>query len=108
MQTETSVLYLLLEDANNKDKVIEYCEKKLSPLEEIDRLRGTDYVHTLEVYLENGNDLLHSAEKMYIHRNTMINRMRKIASILGEDVNNPKVRAEYNNIYFALNYYSGK
>lgn len=107
MQAEQSVLYLLLEEnKENKEKVLEYCEKKLSPLEEIDRLRGTDYVHTLEVYLENGNDLLHSAQKMYIHRNTMINRMKKITSILGEDINDPKVRAEYNNIYFTINYFN--
>ena len=104
MKTEENVMCILLKSTASKEKVIEYCEKKLAPLEEADRKKGTDYIHTLEVYLDNGNDLLHSAEKMYIHRNTMINRMRKISALLGVDVNAPKERAELNNIFYVLNH----
>lgn len=107
--TEESVMSILLDyDNTKKERAIEYCEKKLAPLEEADKNKGTDYVHTLEVYLESGNDLLHSAEKMFIHRNTMINRMRKISTLLGVDVNSPKERAELNNVYFVLNHYNIK
>lgn len=105
MNNGENIIYLLLDNDGHKEQVIEYCERKLAPLEESDRLKGTDYIHTLRVYLENGNDLLHSAEKMYIHRNTMINRMRKISTLLGVDVNEPKERIELNNIFNILSYY---
>lgn len=100
MTIEENIIGILLEsNEEKKEKVLAYCKKKINPLEEMDQKKGTDYVHTLAVYLENGNDLLHSAEKMYVHRNTMINRMKKITDLLGVDINDPKERVELNNVF---------
>lgn len=100
----TSLLTLLLEGAARED-ILSYCFQKLQPLEEADRITKSEYVKTLKCYLECGNDLLHASQKMYIHRNTMINRMKKINALLRQDMNVPEVRNEYWNIFQAMSYY---
>ncbi len=99
-----SLLELLLEN-EPKEEILAYCFQKIQPLEESDRIMGTEYVKTLRCFLESGNDLLHASEKMYIHRNTMINRMKKINSLLNMNVNDVEVRNEYCNIFKVLKYY---
>ncbi len=102
--TEQSVLEMLL-DNRPKEEVLAYCFQKIQPLEEADRVTGSEYVKTLKCYLECGNDLLHAAEKMYIHRNTMINRMKKINTLLNTNVNEVEVRNEYSNVFKILEHH---
>ncbi len=101
---EQTVLELFMQ-GRTRDEVLTYCFRRLQPLEEADKIRGSEYVKTLKFYLESGNDLMHAAEKMYIHRNTMINRMKKINSLLQLDMNDTKVRNEYSNVFQVLEYY---
>lgn len=101
---ETSVLEMLL-NGRSKEEVLSHCFRKIQPLEEADRITKSEYVQTLKCYLECQNDLLHAAQKMYIHRNTMINRMKKINALLNVDVNDVKVRNEYWNVFRVLEYY---
>ena len=51
-------------------------------LEEYDRKHGTGLVETLEVMLQNGGSKKQTAEKLYLHRNTMMYRVKKIEEIL--------------------------
>lgn len=104
MYTENSLLELLMEKPE-KERILDYCWMKLQPLTEADKVMRTEYVKTLRCYLENNNDLLHTSQKMYIHRNTMVNRMKKITALLGCDVNDCEVRSEYYNIFKTLEYY---
>lgn len=99
-----SILELLLKNSP-REEVLTYCFQKIQPLVEADRITGSEYVKTLICYLECHNDLLHSAEKMYIHRNTMINRMKKITGLLNCDINDTDVRNEYFNIFKVIRYY---
>lgn len=99
-----SVLELFLE-GKGKEEFLNYCRKRLLPLAEADRILKTDYVHTLQSYIRCNNDLLHTSQQIYIHRNTMINRMKKISALLGENVNDPVVRNDFQNIFQILEYY---
>lgn len=101
---EQNLLEMLL-NSRPKEEILSYCFRKIQPLEEADRITKSDYVQTLKCYLECKNDLLHAAEKMYIHRNTMINRMKKINALLNADINDAKVRNEYWNVFQVLAYY---
>ncbi len=103
-EEEQSVLEMLLNNRTRED-VLSYCFRKIQPLVEADRITRSEYVRTLKCYLECKNDLLHAAETMYIHRNTMINRMKKINSLLHTDVNEAQVRNEYCNVFKILEYY---
>lgn len=99
-----SLLELILQN-ESKEEILSYCFQKIQPLEEADRVTGSEYVKTLKCFLDCGNDLLHAAQKMYIHRNTMINRMKKINLLLNENVNEVEVRNEYCNVFKVLEYY---
>ncbi|MBP3475490.1 MAG: PucR family transcriptional regulator [Lachnospiraceae bacterium] len=101
---EQSVLEMLLNNRTRED-VLSYCFRKIQPLVEADKITRSEYVRTLKCYLACKNDLLHASEAMYIHRNTMINRMRKINALLHTDVNDAEVRNEYWNVFKILEYY---
>lgn len=102
--TEQSVLELTL-SGNKKDDILAYCWMKLQPLTEADKVLKSEYVNTLKCYLECNNDVLHTSKHMYIHRNTMINRLKRITSLLNSNINAVDVRNEFYNIYKTLNYY---
>lgn len=101
---ETSMLELLLAGKNNEE-LLAYCRMKLQPLTEADKVLKSEYVKTLKCYLECNNDLLHTSKQMYIHRNTMINRMKKITALLGVNINSVDVRNEFYNVFKVLDYY---
>ena len=64
-----------------------------------------ELVKTLKMYLEHGNELVSTAADMYIHRNTLVNRMKKIDALLGVNVNDPETRYEFGTVYRILEYY---
>jgi len=53
---------------------------------------GGDLVKTLDAYFENNAVLSHAAEALFIHRNTLIYRMERIAEITGLDLANNETR----------------
>ena len=99
-----SVLELLLEQRPGEE-VIARCRLKLQPLMEADKVLRTELVKTLKMYLEHGNELVSTAADMYIHRNTLVNRMKKIDALLGVNVNDPETRYEFGTVYRILEYY---
>lgn len=101
---EQSILDLLLKESS-REEVLAYCWMKLQPLTEADKVLKSEYVITLQRYLENNNSLIKTAEAMFIHRNTLVNRMKKIDSLLGIDINKNEPRNEYYNIYKVLQYF---
>lgn len=63
-----------------------YCLGKLIELRQTDREKGTDYFNTMKIYLECGQSATKCAEKMYLHRNTIIRRIEKFEQITGFDL----------------------
>ncbi len=51
-----------------------------------------DYYTTLKVYLENNMNLLHTAEKLFIHRTTLFHRLKYIEKIISADLNDSEAR----------------
>ena len=72
----------LLLEISSLPQVKSYVEERLYSLEEYDRKHGTDFVETLEVMMQNGGSKKQTAEKLYLHRNTMMYRVKKIEEIL--------------------------
>lgn len=60
----------------------------LKKLIEYDKDNGTEYVKTFSVYLKSFKNLTHTAEKLFLHRNTVLYRLKKIEEILQIDLNN--------------------
>lgn len=101
---ENSLLKIILEK-KGKEEQLAYCWMRLQPLTEADKVLKSEYVHTLHQYLTCGNDLLKTSAHMFIHRNTLINRMKKIDDLLNVNVNDAQVRNDFSNIFKVLEYY---
>jgi purine catabolism regulator len=56
-----------------------------------DQEKNTQYLHTLETYLDNLASANLAAKALFIHRNTLYQRLSKIADLWGLDLQNPLV-----------------
>ena len=100
---EETVLSMLLKGKKDEE-ILFHCFRKLQPLKDTDRVTNSELVKTLYMFLKNGNDAARTSEKLFIHRNTMNGRMKKINSLLDTNMNDPKVRTEYMNVFQTLKY----
>jgi purine catabolism regulator len=58
-------------------------------LAESDRTRGSDLLHTLEVFLECDGNGVRAAERLFVHRHTLKYRLHRIEEICGVDLSDP-------------------
>ena len=65
-----------------------FCAVVLGPLEAYDAERGTTLVPTLEAFLATRNAAL-AARRLYLHYNTLKNRLAKIEEIIGPYLEDP-------------------
>ena len=63
----------------------------VEPLVRYDRERGSDLVRTLRVYFACGANASEAADKLFLHRNSMIYRLARIEKLTGADLKNPRV-----------------
>lgn len=101
---EMGIMQFLI-SKRDKEAILEYCSELLKELYENDAAEQTEYVRTLWIYLKNNNNLVKTAQVLYIHRNTLVNRINKIQSIIGKDINSVEVKMEYLNAYSILEFY---
>ncbi len=85
-------LYRLLLPLRGTEALAAFDEETLGPLAEYDRLNGTDLLHTLETYFAQRGNLSRTAEALFIHRNSLLYRMERIAAITGLDLEDPEAR----------------
>jgi len=75
-------LYKFMFNSGNQSEIFEYCSEKLRPLEEYDHANGTDLVETCWAYYLNGFSVSATADDMFIHRNSLQYRLKKIEELL--------------------------
>lgn len=80
-------IYKYLFNSGNQQDILKYCNNKLRPLEEYDHANGTCLQDTLVEYFMNGFSQMKTAEKLYIHRNSLQHRLEKIEELLGFELN---------------------
>jgi len=51
-----------------------------------DRERGSELLKTLETFLENNGSLVETADRLFIHRNTLLHRLERIKTICQVDI----------------------
>lgn len=91
---------------NVEDKSLKsYCRSVLGILADSDRDYGTSYVSTLETYLECNCSLAAAAEKLFIHRNTMVYRVNKIRELTKMDFNDMNAKAECMNALHIMKHF---
>lgn len=75
-------LLLLLCDIP-RDRIYNYYETSLDNLLEYDRQKGTTYYNTLYVYISSAYNRTLTADRLFLHRNTVSYQLNKIEELLG-------------------------
>lgn len=75
-------IYKYLFTSGNHDEILSYCNERLKKLEEYDHANGTYLVKTLESYYMCGFNAGKTADILFVHRNSLQYRLRKIEEIL--------------------------
>jgi DNA-binding PucR family transcriptional regulator len=53
------------------------------------KAKQKEYSMTLRVYLENNRSVSRTSQQLYLHRNTVAYRIRRILDVLGVDLDDP-------------------
>jgi len=83
--------YDLLNNYTGKIPLEYYCHPALQVLRQYDKDNRSDLYNTLYTYLENQKSLVATAEKLYIHRNTLVYRINRIQELTGLELDNANV-----------------
>jgi DNA-binding PucR family transcriptional regulator len=64
----------------------------VEPLLVYDRERRSDLVRTLQVYFATGANASEAADRLFLHRNSMLYRLARIEKLTGLDLKDPRAR----------------
>ena len=87
LSVSTMGIYKYMFHGDNQREILDYCNNKLDKLEKYDNANGAFLEETLLSYYMNGFNTVKTAEALFIHRNTLLNRLEKIEEILETELN---------------------
>jgi GAF domain-containing protein len=67
-----------------------YVRSTLGPLLDYDASRGTELVRTVTAYFACGANLSRAKDELHVHVNTVVQRLDRVASLLGDDWQSPE------------------
>ena len=73
----------------SEEALADIARRTIAPLIEYDRRRRGQLVETLRVWLDHHWAIQPTAEALYVHRNTLQKRLRRIETLLGMDLQDP-------------------
>ena len=91
---QLSAVSKLLYEVHDPAILRECFEPVLGPLLAYDAAHSADLLHTLSVFLEADGSLTHSAQRLFIHKNTMSYRLGHIGALLDLHLDQIRVRCE--------------
>lgn len=78
-------VHQLLLEVDNKEVLQDYYDKTIGVLEDYDEKHDSNYCYILKCYLDSNNSVEKVAQHMYVHRNTINYKIKKIKEILNTD-----------------------
>ena len=81
-------VYRLLYALSEGSELQTYCEETLSELQRYDDRNGTELIQTLVAFFECHGNLRATADSLYLHRNSLSYRLKRIQEIAGIDLDN--------------------
>ena len=76
-------MYKILLDVADKTVLEEYYNETIKVLDDYDANNGSNLVKTLECYMDNNGSVFETADELFVHRNTVNYKLKKIESLLG-------------------------
>ncbi|MFE0102432.1 helix-turn-helix domain-containing protein [Streptomyces sp. NPDC059009] len=74
----------------DRTDVTSYVRRVLGPVLDYDSRRGTDLIRTLDAYYAHGASLAQAKDTLHVHVNTVVQRLDRVAQLLGCDWNCPE------------------
>jgi DNA-binding PucR family transcriptional regulator len=87
--TEPYAMYALLFDTGRAQDLDRFLTQSLAPLLAYDQRRSTRLVATLSAYFANSGNLTRTAGALHVHINTLLKRLDRVESILGDQWRTP-------------------
>ena len=84
----------LLDHCGMETSLEHYIMREIKVVKDQDQKNSGCLEHTLRVFLDNDGNAHASSRSLYIHRNTLLYRLRHIEKLTGLDLNNPVVRTQ--------------
>lgn len=98
-------VYHALEVCSKQQNVMDFCHSAIFILANYDRLHGTSLLDTLHAFLFCHHSTAEASAKLFIHRNTMNNRMEKISELTGVDLQDAEATFHLMLSFHILEYY---
>lgn len=87
-------IFKLLMAISDQEIIDEYYDLSIGKLVKYDEENETDFTEILKTYLEKNGSVKDTAEKFYVHRNTINYKLQKISEILGMDLSSMDSRLQ--------------
>lgn len=85
-------IYQLLMEVPDQSRVRDFAVSRLAPLLDYDLKYGKDFLHILEVYLHCNCNMNQTAQKLYVHRNTLSYQIARIQALLDANLEDAETR----------------
>ncbi len=76
------IIYYVLNEISRHPQLTRLYEDTIKKLKDYDINYGTELVKTIGIYIENNYNVLKTSQDLYIHRNTLYKRLKKIENII--------------------------
>lgn len=97
-------IYQLFSDMSKTSLYEDFVSKQLGVLIDYDTHNNTQFLTTLEVYLKNNCNLLHTSDELFTHRNTIKYRLKRIQELLNLNLEDSSVMLNLNVALYLKNY----
>lgn len=74
----------------HQEILYDFSQEYLSPLLESDDENGTEYMNSLKLYIQYQGNINDVADALFVHHNTLRNRLKKIEEITGISLQDPE------------------
>ena len=79
-------VYRYLYKIAHMDDLRDVYQDQIARIDSYDRRKNTDLLDTLETYLECAGNLTKTSERLFVHRNTLIQRLERLQSLCDIDL----------------------
>lgn len=80
--------YHLISLNSDKEKLIQFCNENVLRIKKYDNKFNTEFLKTLFYYINSDKSISKTAEKLFVHRNTITYRIKRIKELFDIDLTN--------------------
>ncbi|WP_206809218.1 helix-turn-helix domain-containing protein [Paradesulfitobacterium ferrireducens] len=99
-------IFRLLSKAREQNELVDFAQKLLKPLINYDLENNTFLIPSLKAYFDANCSVQKTAQKAYLHPNTLLYRLKRIQEITGFDLNDTEDRLNLQIALRILQFYS--